>query len=80
MAPWENYQVKRFDQYRVTTYPQFVFFKKSHIHTISAKHSKIKLSRPVHIIEVPKRKKKRIRLNIPRDNGQEFSRLCIRHS
>lgn len=59
MAPWENYQVKRFDQYRVTTYPQFVFFfKKSHIHTISAKHSKIKLSRPVHIIEVPKRKKR----------------------
>ena len=46
------------------------FLKKSHIHTISAKHSKIKLSRPLHIIEVPKReKKKRIRFNIPRDNG-----------
>ena len=34
MAPWENDQVKIFDQYRVTTYPQFVFNKKPHIHTI----------------------------------------------
>lgn len=55
MAPWENYQVKRFDQYSLSLF----FKKKSHIHTISAKHSKIKRSRPVHIIEVPKREKKR---------------------
>lgn len=34
-----------------------LFLTKSHIYTLSAKHSKIKLSRPVHIIEVPKRKK-----------------------